>query len=166
MSSISPLATGVVRLTVAVVLLGSAACASNPNSASPAQGGQRGDRYVITSGELENAGANNLFDAITKLRPDYFRQRGNDMGAQTPIQSSRGDGGGAPTDAATTGKAVQRANVPIKVYQNDQLMTGVDDLRQISVSQVIEVRYIPGPQAVVRYGTNHSSGAILVRTRG
>jgi hypothetical protein len=165
MSSIFPLAAGARQLAIAIALLGSAACASNANSASPTPSGQRGDRYVITAAELENAGANNLFDAITKLRPDYFRQRGNDLGAQSPVQSSRGDGGAAPADSKT-GVAVQRPTVPIKVYQNDQLMTGIDDLRQISVGQVLEVRYIPGPQAVVRYGTTHGSGAILVRTRG
>ena len=166
MSSLFSFASDARRLAVALVLLGSAACASNKNSVSPAPSGQRGDRYVITAAELENAGANNLFDAITKLRPDYFRQRGNDLGAQSPVQSSRGDGGAAPTNNSTTGTAIQRTAVPIKVYQNDQLMTGIDDLRQISVGQVLEVRYVPGPQAVVRYGTNHSSGAILVRTRG
>jgi hypothetical protein len=166
MSFIVPFASGARQLAVAVVLLSSAACASNPNSASPAQSGQRGDRYVITAAELESASANNLFDAISKLRPDYFRQRGNDLGAQASVAGSKGNGAPAPTDASTTGVAVQRAGVPIKVYQNDQLLTGIDDLRQISTGQVIEVRYVPGPQAAVRYGTNHASGAILVRTRG
>jgi hypothetical protein len=165
MLSTSPLSSGVRQLAVAVVLLGSAACASNPNSASPAQAGQRGDRYVITAAELETASANDLFDAITKLRPDYFRQRGNDMAAQASVGGSKGNGDAAPV-STSTGTAVQRAAVPIKVYQNDQLLTGIDDLRQISTAQVIEVRYVPGPQAAVRYGTNHSSGAILVRTRG
>lgn len=166
MSSIVPLATGARRLAAAVLLLGSAACASSSSSASPVQSGSRGDRYVITAAELETASANNLFDAISKLRPDYLRQRGNDLSAQSPVTSSRGDGGAAPGNPSTTGVAVNRAPLPIKVYQNDQLLSGIDDLRQISPAQVLEVRYIPGAQAVPRYGTNHGSGVILVRMRG
>src|SRR5687767_5236965 len=98
MPSISSFVSSTRRLSVVLALLGSAACAPNPSAASPDRSGQRGDRYVITAAELETASANNLFDAITKLRPDYFRQRGNDLAAQAPVQSSKGSGGAAPTD--------------------------------------------------------------------
>lgn len=154
-------AVGAVALALAAGLAG---CASSSTTASGGGTAARGDRYVITAAELRTVSANNLYDAIRKLRPDYFRQRGNDLRAQQPTAGAKGNGPVEP-QSSSTGSALARADVPIKVYQNDQLMTSVEDLRQLPIAQTVEVRFLPGPQAVIRYGTSHSSGAILVRTQ-
>ena len=120
---------------------------------------KRGDRYLITGAELAEAGANNLYDAIAKVRPDFFKPRGNTLaGAGTP---SRGDADGMSSSVGTPVGGTQN---PVRVYHGDQMLVGADDLRQIPISTVVDVRFIPGPQAGVRYGTNHSGGVILVRT--
>ena len=156
------------RGAIAVALMALAAgCASTaPGSgASEVASMQRGDRYLITADEIANAGANNLYDAVAKLRPDFFKPRGNTMSAvASPGSSSRGNGPPAES-TSSTGVATAGAPVPVRVYHGDQMLMGPDDLRQIPMSSVVEVRFIPGPQAGVRYGTNHAGGVIMVKTR-
>jgi hypothetical protein len=137
------------------------ACASSgATSSTPG-----GDRYTITAAELANAGADNLYQAIEKLRPDFFRQRGNTMAAGASVSSSSRGNGPPPEASSTTANAVAGGALPLKVYQNDTMLMGTEDLRQIPLASVLEVKFVPGPQAGVRYGTNHSGGVILVRTK-
>lgn len=149
------------RLMMLGGLLAGVACAGSSSAAGSGTAAMsRGDRYVITAGELAEAGANNLYDAIAKVRPDFFRPRGNTLTpAGTP---TRGD---AASTSSTVATPMSGGANPVRVYHGDQMLTGTDDLRQIPISSVVDVRFIPGPQAGVRYGTNHSGGVILVRTR-
>jgi len=148
-----------------------AACASSSQSTSTSSaasqaGTQR--RYTLTSVELQEAGTSNLFDALQKLRPEFLRQRGSQTIAAKPMPTStRSLGGGAPADAPnpSTGTALPIASQPLRVYENETMLGGVEDLRRIDTKVVIEVRFVPGPEAGVRYGTNHSGGVIFVRTQ-
>lgn len=156
--------TAFLRVAALSLLVVATACGGGTRSVGSQQGMPRGDRYVITAAEIEASKSNNLYDAVAKLRPDFLRQRGNSLAAVGGSGSSRGEG---PGEAATSSKgtAVASAQVPVRVYQNDMRLLGTDDLRQIPMSTVVEVRYIPGPQAGVRYGTDHTGGVILVKTR-
>jgi hypothetical protein len=135
--------------------------ASNPDEApGPA-------RYTLTAAELQGAGANNVYDAIQKLRPEFLRTRGTGTVSAIPTpQTSRpglGGGGAAPVPP-NSGQAVPVATAALRVYENDVLLESPMELRRIQTVNVIEVRFIPGPEAGVRYGTNHSGGVIFVKT--
>src|SRR5687768_6725772 len=86
------------RLTAVAGVAMLAACASSGASRG---GSPAGDRYTITAAELTNAGADNLYQAIEKLRPDFFRQRGNTMAAGPQVGGSRG-GSPAPEQNSNT----------------------------------------------------------------
>lgn len=170
-------------LGAATLLLaaGAAGCASSQAGAagavaaaeaSPQQAGQqaaarRDSRNTLTAVDLMGSGTTNLYDAISKLRPEFLRQRGTQTitKANMPV-SSRGGGATFPAERdASTGEALPIAGQPIVVYENDIKLAGVEDLRRIDTKVVLEVRYMAGPQAGVRYGTNHSGGVIFVKTQ-
>lgn len=153
----------------AVALL--AACASGSQSTSTSSAASQGGtqrRYTLTAVELQEAGTSNLFDALQKLRPEFLRQRGSQTIAAVPMPTtSRGLGGATAADQPKpgTGNALPLTSQPLRVYENETLLGGVEELRRIDTKVVIEVRFVPGPEAGVRYGTNHSGGVIFVRTQ-
>lgn len=166
MSSSRPLASAT-RAAATLALLAAGACASTPGGTAPAAtpNMQRGDRYLITSEEIATAGANNLYDAVAKLRPDFFKPRGNSISA-SPAPASASRGNGPPAErSSSVGTAVNNPGVPVRVYLNDTMLMGPEDMRQIPMGNVAEIRFIPGPQAGVRYGTNHAGGVILIKSR-
>lgn len=164
----SPLAyRAATRIAAGLALAAASACASTPGGSAPAetQSMQRGDRYLITADELANAGANNLYEAVVKLRPDFFKPRGNSLSASpAPASASRGNGPPAERSSAV-GTAVNNPALPVRVYHDDTMLLGPEDLRQIPMGSVAEIRFIPGPQAGIRYGTNHGGGVVLVKSR-
>jgi len=81
----------------------------------------------------------NVYDAIRRLRSDWLRIRG--------ATSTREGGGG------------------IVVYVDGVRAGGVDRLEQITLTQVVKVRYVGPSDATTRWGTGHSAGVIEVLTR-
>ena len=155
------LTAALIRVALLSALAVTTACGGGARSVGAQQGMTRGDRYVITAAEIESSKSNNLYDAITKLRPDFLRQRTGSVSAV-----AMPSGGPPAATSSSTGTAISKAQVPVRVYENDTRLSGIEDLRQVPMSTVIEVRFIPGPQAGVRYGTDHTGGVILVKTRG
>lgn len=156
------------RLAAGVLLLAAAAaCASSQGGASATQAGtQRAARYTITAVELAEAGTSNVYDAIVKLRPEFLRERGTSTISAEPMPSSGRSGAGrAAPSTPNTGTAVPMSRPRLRIYDNDALLENVDALKRIPVDAVIEVRYVPGPEAAVKYGTNHAGGALFVKTR-
>jgi len=51
------------------------------------------------------------------------------------------------------------------VLNGNAQMGGIDMMRQISVSEVLEIRFMNARDATTRFGTGYVSGAILVTTR-
>lgn len=95
-------------------------------------------RDIITQAELIDIAATNAYDAILRLRPAWFRTRGQ-AGTQ---------GGG------------------IKVYIDGVNAGDLERLRVMSIDRVREMRRISASDATTRWGTGHTSGAIEVITRG
>jgi hypothetical protein len=137
---------------------GSTASATNAADASAPQ--QRSSRYVLVESDLRAAQADNLYDAILKLRPEFLNGRGGQSGLY-PQPSY----GGTAAPSPGSGSAVLTNPPAVMVYRDKARLTGVDDLRQIMLSQVREVRYLPGPEAAVKFGTNNSAGAIIVTSK-
>jgi hypothetical protein len=50
------------------------------------------------------------------------------------------------------------------LYIDDVKQTEVEEMRNIPVAAVVEIRYLTGNQAAGRYGAGHEGGAILLKT--
>lgn len=83
------------------------------------------DPYLITARELSETPTDNLYDAVSQLRPDWYR---------------RGRAGASRT---------------IMVYLDDRHVGDVSALRNFSPQSVAEIRYLSVTEAQVRYGTRN-----------
>ena len=110
-------------------------CATSTQSASQ---GRSGGRNLITAEELAAAAERNVFDAVQRLRPNWLRPRGT----ETALGS-----------------------VPVVVYVDGMRRGGVDALSSLRLDEVTELRFLDGPDATLRYGTNVGGGVIEVITR-
>ena len=124
------------RYPTAIVLLLATVVIGAAACAAGAAAGGGGSSNVLTAVQLENQPVTNLYDAVQRLRPRWLLERG-----------------------ATT---LNAAGNPVVVYVNDQRMGGVAELHNVVLSSVGEVRYLDASSATMRWGTGHTSGAILV----
>lgn len=112
-----------------------AACASGGGD-----GGPRRDRNLITLEELEDLQQFTLLDAIRRLRPRW-------------LQVSRA--------VNTRGNPQEFPRVIMDRIPQGEL----EALGQISVSDVLEVRFLSAADATLKYGTGYAAGAIEVTRR-
>jgi hypothetical protein len=113
------------------------ACAGG-NATGRAAAAPAVDQTLITRADLDKVNAPNLYDAIMNLRGNWLRPRAAD--------------------------SFDRPSV-IQVYQDNQRIGGVSELRQIVPRDVASVRFYDGIQATARWGMDHSAGAIFVVTQ-
>lgn len=95
------------------------------------------DRNRITAEEIADAPAANAFDLVQRLRPSWLRVRG---------------AGSIHTES------------PIRVYVDGMSYGNLSSLRQISISDVVQLERLGAADATQRFGTGHTSGVILVYT--
>ena len=126
-------------LATAMVML--AACASGGGGASAV----KQNPNVISAEEIDASSASNAYEVIQRLRPSFLRTRGAVHG----------------TPGATNAMEM----VDLVVYLNENRLGGSDQLRQISTSDIREIRYFNSPEATTKWGTGHSAGAIQVVSR-
>ena len=140
------------------------ATTSEQTAAQPASSSSR---YILVQADLEKAKAENAYDAINKLRPEFLRGRNeNTSFVQQSIKGGSKDPGAASSaPSSAVGGATLTSAATVMVYKDNVRLSGVDDLRQIQLSTIREIRYLPGPEAVIRFGTNNSAGAILVTSK-
>ena len=120
-----------IGLTVLCTL---AACAGAPKRASAGGGGT-----TLTQAQLAATNSGNLYDAITKLKPEWLSSRG-------PVSA---------TDMTPSA---------VDVFMNGNLMGRAEYLRQVQLLDVSEVRYWDAGRASARFGMGHPRGVIeLVR---
>ena len=50
------------------------------------------------------------------------------------------------------------------LYIDDVKQDDIDQLRNIRVAEIAEIKYMSGNEATSRYGANHDGGAILLKT--
>jgi hypothetical protein len=130
---------------LALLLL--AGCASKPagapapgDAASPsarATPRPRQDQQLITRDVILGTQYTNLYDVVLAMRPNWFNTRG-------ARDSSNGD--------------------VLEVYLDTQRIGGVNELRNISPTNVQSVRYFDPVQSAARWGMGHTAGAIYVLT--
>ena len=122
------------RLLAFAALVVTCLLAGCAGATTQSRGGQ--DRSaVLTSEELAKTNSDNLYDAITKLRPEWLTSRG-------------------PTSAT------DMTPTSVDVYMNGTQLGDASYLRQMRVLDVSEVRYWAAGQASARFGMGHPRGVI------
>ncbi len=119
---------------VFAVVLFAAGCSSPLQEVDSAP---TGAADTISRPEIEAANVRTAFEVVYKLRPEWLRTRARSAGAGVD---------------------------PIRVYLDNALQGPADELRRMIVDDIREIRHLTASDATTRYGTGHTSGAILVFT--
>jgi len=80
------------------------------------------------------------YQAVARLRPLWLRPRG--------VSSVRNPGSGQ-----------------VVAYVDGVRLGGAEALERIQAGTVVEMEYLNGSEASIRFGVGHGDGAIIVRTR-
>ena len=123
----------VVALLLIAVTFPLASCAAGASSGSTPR-----RPNLITAAQLEEAqsDAQNLWEVIQRLRPNWLVSRGSTM----------------------------RERIDPVVYVDGTRFGDLASLRQIAIIAVLEVRWISARDATFQYGTGHAGGIIAVST--
>jgi hypothetical protein len=117
----------------ALTTTGFTACASANKQATS----QPSSRNRLTREQLAGANTANLYDAISKVRPEWLSSRG-----PTSVTNS------TPTS--------------VDVFMNGSMLGKAEYLKEIGVIDVTEVRYWDAASASARFGMGHPRGVIEV----
>jgi len=104
-------------------------------SAGTQGGSSRGSGSSLTVEQLSTVNADNLYDAIVKLRPNWLTSRGP-TSVSDPTPSS------------------------VDVFMGNNFLGKADYLQQIRPGDVSEVRYWDPGAAAARFGMGHPRGVI------
>lgn len=97
----------------------------------------------ITEEEISSSTARSLTQLLREMRPQWLRDRGVDV-----IRPNRDPAKGSG----------------VRVYLNGGLLGGLDTLDDVSVDAVTRIEFLDPEAAVLRWGTGHEDGAILLTT--
>ena len=115
---------------------GALACAPS----SGRDGSSVPSRRALLGDEIQAASVTTAYDAVSRLRPEWLRRRGQ--------ISFRNPGAGE-----------------VVVYVNGMRRGGPAALSGITAASVVQMEFLSGTVATTRYGSGHGGGAILVDTR-
>ena len=97
-------------------------------------------RDVITADEIAAIDATTAYDVVKRLRPQFLSGRG-------PVSLRN------PTDPT-----------PI-VYLDGVRYGDVSTLAAIDAARIATIRHYTGPEAQVKFGTDHAGGAIVITSK-
>ncbi len=126
---------------VCAVLVGLAGCGGTASDSGAGRESAGGDRNLITRADLEGMDDLNAYEAIRRLKPIWLRYRG---------QSSLTAAG----------------RESLRVYLNRTAFGNAEALSTLMVRDIREMRFLDARQATLRFGTDHTAGAIVVITGG
>lgn len=133
-------------VVVALVSMMSWGCSSSGTAGKETGAARPASRQqdVITESEISSRAneASNALQIVQKLRPQMLRGRGRL----------------SPND--TNGEA----SMP-RVFVDDVSYGTVDNLANITASQIREIRFMSATDATTKWGTGYMGGAILVTTK-
>lgn len=121
-------------LAVFVAVFVVSGCATS--AASSGQSGSQ-DRYLLTRADLERMDNLTAYEAIRRLKPTWLRYRGQSVLTGPDRESFR-------------------------VYLDNNLFGRADALSQLRVRDIAEIRFLSAREATLRFGTDHTMGAILI----
>jgi hypothetical protein len=117
-----------------------AACASAPQEDDePSPITLSSSRVQITAKELQSAGVGTTFDALRRLRPEFFLRR-------------------------STSTFTDPYNGYSVLYLDGHLQGSLDLLNTIPLTSILSIQYHTGTEAYARLGKYHPGGAINVKT--
>lgn len=108
-----------------------------PSIALPKPAKVRIDQHLITRDAILSTQYTNLYDVIQALRSNWLRIKAPDSFGQSSM---------------------------LQVYLDTQRLSGVDELRQMSPTNIESVRYYDAVEASARWGMDHGAGAIYILT--
>jgi hypothetical protein len=111
---------------------------------SPSGGPAKSTPSLLIAEDLRKTDAQNLGDAIQRLRPEWLRR-------------------GSARAANSMGTSRSAAE-PLVVWIDNNRAGGVEILAQMQISNVRSVQYFTPSEAESRFGTGNSSGAIQIVT--
>ena len=130
------------------------ACASAGANATGSK--TKADANVITSAELSGQNFRNAYEAVQRLRPNWFTKK--DQNAPTRMGMT-----------VSAGSAVQGdAGSGLVVYLDNGRMGGPDALRDITIDGIGSIEYMDASTATAKLpglGSSSVTGAIVVRSR-
>lgn len=91
---------------------------------------------VLRAEEIATIPVTTAYEAVRQLRPQFLR-------------STRGPGDSAPR---------------VVVYVDGVRRGGVEELKRVPASLVLEIRFLTASEATTLYGTGHGGGALEIRT--
>lgn len=120
---------------------------------------QQPERAVLTAGEIRESSARTAYDVIDSRRPEWLVLRGSTTWAAERTMSGMSGG------RETAGEAsMDEGSIPLKVYLDDLLLGGVDELRSVDVGNIASIHRLSVAQATQRWGAGHANGAIVIVT--
>jgi hypothetical protein len=105
----------------------------------------RTGRMIIASGDLRRTIATTVLEAVEMERPEWIASLRQDQAHGDTARTS------APTGASS-----------IVVYVGDVKVGGLESLRDMSIPEVVELRFYDARDARRRWGEDHKYGAIEV----
>ena len=114
-----------------------AACAHRPGAGPTPDAPQRNRITIAEIQEAQSRGLGNAYDLIQQLRPEWLRSLNNVQGV--PVQP--------------------------RVYQDNNLMGGLNVLATTQLSGITGIRYLTPSEAQGELGLNNIGGAIVFYTR-
>jgi len=100
----------------------------------------KGSRYLITAEEIRESSANDAYEVIQILRPGLLnrdQRRSIDIGSKAEVV----------------------------VYVNGIRYGSKESLKTISAMEIAEIRYLTGSEATMRFGSDHTGGAFLIKLK-
>ena len=120
-----------------ILALATVGCASASSASAPSR--PREDRNKITAEQIAKINANNAYEAVRQLQPQWMEDRG-----VVAINSA------APTAV---------------VYIDGSRMGDLENLRSVASNNIFEIRYLDAAAASNRYGMGLQRGVIEVITK-
>jgi hypothetical protein len=120
-------------------------------------------RYYLSQADLMTTQADNVYEAVYKLRPEMIKGRANENRSLGRLNVDNPNPAGDNTPGPT---AVGVASVqPVLVYRDGARIGDVESLKSIMISDIVDIRYVPGEQAGPRYGMDASGGVLLITSK-
>ncbi|HEY9226476.1 MAG TPA: hypothetical protein VIP11_07520 [Gemmatimonadaceae bacterium] len=135
------------RIAIALISASATACASSSAATSTdgvtSAGAPRRDRTQITAEEMRDVPAQNLYEIVQRLHPEWL------------VARNQGTTGSRSRNTSSDQAGVQ-------VYMDTQRIGNVEMLRQLAVNSAASLKYYTASDAQSRFGNGNMNGAIQI----
>lgn len=119
-------------------------------------------RDHLGADELQGLGIDNVYDAVSALRPEWLRIRGA-RSLAAGLDPVRVEGTGAGVQVSGSTPLISEVGT-IQVYVDGVSFGGLETLNSINMLTVRDLYFLDAAEATLRWGEGNPHGAILVIT--